>query len=256
MSRNLCYTVLCLRVRPTGESNREAWFLSAEEGIFKATVFGGPKSKLRSQVSPFNQGKLWVYRDPVRDSRKVSDFDVQSWRPGLRELYERTMAADSLAETVLATHAGGGSWETSLKLAGDTLDCLENSGEKTCQRVLLHFFWAWTGFLGVKPDLLHCASCACEAPADGILWYNQKEGNLLCGNCRAEAAGNTPFNSGQTPDITAGPGARRWLLAVENLEPKDSLRYSLDNVSFHQARALVLSILTESLGKRLSLWDY
>ena len=96
MSRNFSYSVLTLRVRPSGESNREAWFLSAEEGIFKATVFGGPKSRLRSQVAPFHQGRLWIYHDPVKDSRKVTDFDVSSWRPGLRELYERVMAADAL----------------------------------------------------------------------------------------------------------------------------------------------------------------
>ena len=48
-----------------------------------------------------------VYHDPSKDSRKLSDFDVRSWRPGLRELYERAMAADAVAETVLASHGGG-----------------------------------------------------------------------------------------------------------------------------------------------------
>ena len=244
MPRNFTYNVLTLRVRASGESNREAWFLSSEEGIFKATVFGGPKSKLRSQVAPFHQGKIWIYHDPVRDSRKVTDFDVQKWRPGLRELYERTITADSLAETVLATHAGGGNWNIALKLAADTLDCLEKSDEKTCPRILLQFFLAWTDFLGVRPGLNQCASCACEAGTDGVLWYSVQEGSLFCGKCRSE------------PDITVGPGARRWLLSVAGLEPKDALRFSLDNVSLQQAGALALNILAQSLGKHLPLWDY
>jgi len=242
MARSFCFNVLCLRIKPSGESNREAWFLSAEEGIIKATIFGGPKSRLRS-AAPFCQGKLWIYRDPVRDSSKVTDFDVQSWRPGLREQYDRTMAANCISETVLATHAGGGSWDAALKLAGSALDCLENADEKYCQRILHHFFWNWTGFLGVKPDL---CCCACEASGDTVLWFNPKEGNLFCGECR----------SGSDNDITVGPGARRWLLAVENLDPENALRYSLDNVSFLQVKAFVLSILAGSLGKRLSLWDY
>jgi DNA repair protein RecO (recombination protein O) len=54
MSRSFTFPALCLRVRPSGESNREAWFLSGEEGIVKVTVFGGPKSRLRSQAAAFN----------------------------------------------------------------------------------------------------------------------------------------------------------------------------------------------------------
>jgi DNA repair protein RecO (recombination protein O) len=56
MPRNHTYTALILRVRPSGESHREVWFLSAEEGILRATVFGGPKSRLRSQAAPFTRG--------------------------------------------------------------------------------------------------------------------------------------------------------------------------------------------------------
>ena len=108
--RNYSCRALTLRVRETGESNRDAWFLTATEGIMRATVFGGPKSRLRSRVAPFHEGTLWVYRDPVRDSRKAEDFDVQHYRQGLRELYERAMAANAVAETILSSHGGGGNW--------------------------------------------------------------------------------------------------------------------------------------------------
>ena len=249
MSRSLTYNALTLRVKASGESNRDIWFLSAEEGIFKATVFGGPKSRLKAHAAPFCQGRLWIYHDPAKDSRKVTDFDVQSWRPGLREMYERTIAANCVAETVLATHAGGGAWSAAFKLLSSVLDCLDTADEKICPRILLHFFWSWTGFLGVKPDPGCCTHCACEVPGDALLWYKPDEGIFLCQKCRVSG-----YAGG--PDITAGAGARRWLLAVDNLEPKDALRYSLDSVSFQQARALALSVLTESLGKRLSLWDY
>ena len=250
MTRSGVYDVLTLRVKPSGESNREAWFLGAQDGIFKATVFGGPKSKLRSQVSPFHQGKLWVYHDPVRDSRKVTDFDVQIWRPGLRELYGRTMAADSLAETVLATHAGGGAWEAALKLAGSVLDCLETSDEKNCRRILFHFFWIWTEFLGVRPDPGRCAGCACEVKGDGVLWYRPGEGSFFCSGCRDS------HGPQEDAEIMAGPGARCWLTAVGNLDPKEALRYSLDTASMRQAGSLILQILAGALGKRLPLWDY
>lgn len=264
MSRSFCYGVICLRVKSSGESNREAWFLSAEEGIIKATVFGGPKSRLRSQVSPFHQGRLWIYHDPVKDTRKVTDFDVENWRPGLRELYERTMTADSLAETILATHAGGGAWKKALDFAGKALDCIETANEKTCARILLHFLWVWTELLGVQPDLNHCGACACEAPGDGILWYNLREGSLFCKNCRNTSV-DFEYGSAHAPgqdrdypenrDLVLEPGSRRWLLVIKDLDPHEALRYSPDNTGLRQARFLVLGILTEALGKRLPLWD-
>jgi DNA repair protein RecO (recombination protein O) len=179
----------------------------------------------------------------VKDSRKVSDFDVENWRPGLRELFDRTMAADALAETVLATHGGGGGWGTALKLTGEAFDSLEQADEKLCIRIVLHFLWAWTEFLGNKPDLSHCVSCACEVSGDGVSWYEAGEGSLYCDKCRPDSG------------ICVGSGARRWLLAIQNLGSRESLRYNLDNSSLRQARALVLGILTEALGRHLPLWD-
>ena len=160
MRRNLVRTALVLRARPSGESNREVWFLTAEEGILRATVFGGPKSRLRAHAAPFHSGTVWLYHDPVRDSRKVTDFDVVSWRPALRELYERTMTANAGAETVLASHGGGGNWKTALDLFSRFLDGLEEARAAGCSRVFVRFLWDWAAFLGGRPGLA-CASCAC-----------------------------------------------------------------------------------------------
>jgi len=154
MPRSFTYSALTLRVRPSGESNREAWFLTAEEGLIRATVFGGPKSRLRSHVAPFHEGTLWVYHDPVRDSRKVSDFDVQSWRPGLRELWERAMTADAVAETILASHGGGGAWSEAAKLAGSVLDALDGADAAACSRIGVYFLWHWAWILGLRPDYI------------------------------------------------------------------------------------------------------
>jgi DNA repair protein RecO (recombination protein O) len=210
MPRTFTFTALVLRTRPLGESNRDAWFLTAEEGVLRATVFGGPKSRLRAHVAPFHSGPLWIYRDPVRDSRKVTDFDVVSWRPGIREQYDRTMAADALAETILASHGGGGHWEAAFALAGKTLDALEEAEDRHCLPVLLHFFWNWLDILGLRP----------ESP------------------------------------LPLDPGARRWLAAVESLDPRQLFRYTLDRASLGQLKAALISLLTEALGRRLATWDW
>jgi DNA repair protein RecO (recombination protein O) len=210
MSRTFTYTALVLRTRPSGEANRDAWFLTAEEGLLQATVFGGPKSRLRAHVAPFHSGPLWIYRDPVRDSRKVTDFDVRFWRPGIRERYDRTMAADALAETVLAFHGGGGNWDAAFTLAGSVLDALEEADDPNCLRVLVHFFWNWLDILGLRPERL--------PPLD--------------------------------------PGARRWLAAVENLDPRQLSRYGLDAASLNRLKAALTLLLAEALGRRLPTWEW
>jgi DNA repair protein RecO (recombination protein O) len=154
MPRNFTYTALVLRARPSGESNREAWFLTAEAGLLRATVFGGPKSRLRAHVAPFHSGPLWIYHDPVRDSRKVTDFDVSCWRPGLREHYDRALAADGLADTILNSHGGGGNWQAAFALAGGSLDALAEAEGRHCLPILLHFFWNWLDILGNRPEVL------------------------------------------------------------------------------------------------------
>jgi DNA repair protein RecO (recombination protein O) len=258
MTRTFTYSALVLRVRPSGESNRDAWFLTAEEGILRATVFGGPKSRLRAHVAPFHRGRLWIYHDPVRDSRKVTDFDVLSWRPGIRELYERTMAAGGTAETILAGYGGGGNWAAALALAEGALDILEGAGEEACVRIFIHFLWNWAGFLGVRPELNHCASCACEVPADGVLWYSRYEGGLFCPACAeldpspVSSGGLFSASGGLLP---VGPGARRWLNTAGPLPPALLSRYTLDRASTREARALTTAVLAGVLGRRLASWD-
>jgi DNA repair protein RecO (recombination protein O) len=243
MSRTAVYSALILKSRASGESNREVFLLTAEEGIIKATVFGGPKSKLRAHASPFNSGKVWLYYNPVKDSAKISDFDVHSWRPGLRELYERTMAAGAITDTVLATHGGGGSWEYALHLATTALDALESANEDLCSRILIHFLWRWAGFLGLQPQVECCA--ACEKKADA-LWFSSREGSVLCDDCAPE----------QTGLIRLDLGCRRWLSAVAQLESSQLSRYSMDNKSIREVKSLAAAVLTEVLGKRLASWDY
>jgi DNA repair protein RecO (recombination protein O) len=294
MSRSFTYAALILRVRPSGESNRDAWFLTAEEGILRATVFGGPKSRLRAHAAPYHQGQIWIYHDPVRDSRKLVDFDVRSWRPGLRELYERTMSAGAVAETILAGYGGGGNWGTALTMAEKTLDALETADGEGCARILIHFLWNWAELLGQRPELNRCASCsstpgggeaykACEAGRDALLWYSPHEGTLFCSSCAGNfvtnsagnfvtnSTGNSVVNSkkdcaagsGEAEDLRrepgllpVGPGVRRWLGAAGSLDPALLTRYTLDKAAGAEAKALVTAVLAGAFGRRLASWDF
>jgi len=221
MKRNLTYRALTLRTKAIGESNREAWFLTEEEGVLRATVFGGAKSRLRSQVAPFHEGELWLYHDPVRDSRKVSDFDVRSYRIGIRDLYERTLAAHALAETVLASHGGGGAWQDAVALCSQTLDTLSEADAQLCSRLGIYFLWHWAAHLGVRPDLSTCASCSCALPSEMTVFFSLESEAVLCGNCAKLSGIATLGTEGNAPllhrnnGIRIQSGARMWLRAIE-----------------------------------------
>jgi DNA repair protein RecO (recombination protein O) len=245
MSRTAVYSALVLRSRSSGETNNEVFLLTAEEGVIRATVFGGPKSKLRSHSAPYNSGQVWIYRDPAKDYRKLSDFDVHSWRPGLRELYDRSMAAGALAETILSSHGGGGDWVSALNLAVASLDTLENANEELCEHLLVHFLWRWAGFLGIQPQAECCTACEKEAP-DNPFWFSTRENTMLCADCAPSVPGLLQLN----------PGSRRWLAAVGEVEPSFLHRFSMDNRSFNEAKALATAIMTGVLGKRLSSWEW
>jgi len=245
MSRTAVYSGLVLRNRPSGESNSEVTLLTAEEGIIRATVFGGAKSKLRAHCAPYNSGQVWIYRDKSKDYAKISDFDVHSWRAGLRELYERTMSAGAVAETILSSHGGGGEWGGALNMAVETLDTLESANEELCERLLIHFLWRWAGFLGIQPHLENCAACGKDAD-NNTLFFNAREDSVFCAACAAE----------QQSLLQLNPGCRRWLSAVSSLEAAQVHRYSMDNKSFNEAKSLVTAILTGAIGKKLNSWNW
>jgi DNA repair protein RecO (recombination protein O) len=273
MVRNYCYSALVLRARPSGDANREITFLTAEEGLIRATVFGGPKSRLRAHTAPFHRGRLWIYRDPAKDFMKVTDFDVQTWRPGIRELYERTMAASAVAETVLAAQGGGGGWREALSLTDGALDALEGADAPACRRLIIQFLWDWAEILGQRPELNRCASCACEAREDGLLWYSLRDGTMVCPDCAALPAGAALYAAKALPAaytgydgrggapgwetagyLPAGPGVRRWLAAVQ--APARPRRLTLDRAAEREAKALVTAILAGALGRRLPTWEF
>ena len=241
MSRNSSYQALILRSRPSGESNRDVWLLCPDAGLLRVTVFGGPKSRLRSYASPFHSGQAWVYHDPVKNTFKLSDFDVSSWRPGLREMYERAMSADAVAETILASHGGGGNWGRALSIAQASLDALEAANEETCARIVLWFLWQWIDFLGLRPEFGACSLCGKPSPQR----YSIREGGMVCPSCSAEMA----------VFVETGPGCRHWLETTRSLKPDQIVRHTLDKRSFREAMSLATAILAEAIGKRLDSWD-
>jgi DNA repair protein RecO (recombination protein O) len=241
MQRNQKYTALILRVNQTGEQ-RSTWFLTAESGIIKATVFGGPKSHLRATIAPFHRGTVLIYHNPIKDSYKVTDFDVQLWRQGIREKYARLIVAQSVAETILSSHGSGGTWQEALCIADGTLDALSGADDQTCNRIGIQFLWKWIELLGLQPDLSTCSLCGKAISANDILLFSVPDSSTFCTVCA-----NTEL-------LPIGPGARRWLEIITALPPAQLLRYTADTASLLQAKSLTTNILAGAFGIWLQTW--
>ncbi|GMO43281.1 MAG: hypothetical protein Ta2B_23800 [Termitinemataceae bacterium] len=220
---------IVLRQRAYGESNREGYFLTPDYGMLRCTVYGGPKSKLRSIVSAFHSGILYAYHDPVRDTYKVQDFDVQAWRMGLRENYERTMTAMAICETVLAGHSGAGNWQDAYTLTTKSLDALETAVESTAKRIFVHFLWNWAQLLGIIPD------------------YAKEVEDADLSNITHSLH---PIHQSSTHIA-----ALNWLKVSAELDPSILYRLDDDPAAIEAAKNHCMKIIANSLGYSVKSWS-
>ena len=125
------------------------------------------------------------------------------------------MAANAIAETILAFHGGGGSWPEAAALASAVLDVLENADSAASSRIGLYFLWHWAGILGLRHE----------------------------------------FSLNQQTAVNLDPGAVQWLKKIDTLPASGIINISLDPPSFLQAKNYCQAILAGALGKSLYTWD-
>lgn len=160
MNRNVSKEALVLAVKETAQDNRSVSLLT-KDGIEWATLFGGPKSKLRGAVSPWNRGVVYVYKNEEKHSAKITDFDVQKYHPTFRESLFKSFAA-SLAGELVAKSSAAGSPDQCYVLVNGFLDGMDLLGEGEARLGLLRFLWRYLELLGVRPQAASC--CRCQKP--------------------------------------------------------------------------------------------
>lgn len=227
---------LILTLSSWGESNREALFLTPENGLLRASVFGGAKSKLRAQVGPWQTGKLWLYTDPVKKSTKITDIDVTAWRQGIRESLVRTWCASLCAEVVTRSH-GNADW----RVVNAFLDGIAVSDDDECRRGLLRFMWRHLIGAGVNPETGRCARCgeAVSTALDGsgplaAAFFSPHEEAFLCPECARPEERGFPVSA----------RALVYLDAVEHLTPAQARGLPLDGAAYAELRSVLFFLLT------------
>lgn len=234
-SRSWTTPALVLSLNSFGESHREAVLLTADRGLIKAAVFGGPKSSLRGLVSPWHSGTAWIYSDPVKNSHKITDFSVDCWRTPLRENLVRTWAANLASELCLRSH-GTADWT----LINAFLDGITVSNEAECRIGTLRFLWRFLIANGTQPDLSECSLCGStgQNSQNGVLYYTQHEDTLLCRAC---------VRPGQM-SFPVGTESRQYLEAVGSLPPAQVRAVQISDETTAELRNLLFFLTARLVG--------
>ncbi len=246
MSRNSSCQALVLATRLQGENNRSVTLLTPEEGLIYATLFGGPKSKLRSLVSPFNRGKIWLYSDEAKQTRKITDFDVSHYHLSFRENLFKTWAASLAAEIVSKTKCAG-SPAPCWTLVNGLFDGMELTDEHASRLGLIRFLWRYLGVLGIRPQTRTCLGCG-KSFLSGSLTeksyqaaYEVSENGFICDECSEILS--RPF--------VLGRKALTYLEAVSDLSPRDVRAIPVDAETMTEMKELCFYLIENACGSKL-----
>lgn len=248
--RNLSIPALILNIQASGESNRRVTLFSPEEGIIQATLYGGPKSRLRSLVSPMNCGQLYLYRDEAKNQTKITDFDVKNYHLSFRENLFKTWAAAFAAEILIKTKAAG-SYKDSWILINAFLDGLELTDENTGRLGLIRFLWRYLGLLGVRPDTRSCCVCGCSLHSQKFTEdslslsyaYSFMDNGFVCPDC---------IPSGKKADCLLSKAALTYLEAVSSLSPGQVRKISVSGKTLLEMKQLVYHLIERNCESKLN----
>ncbi len=246
--RNFIKDALVISVRPQGENNRTVCLLT-DDGIEYATLYGGPKSRIKALVSPWNRGIMYIYSDPSKNSSKITDFDVKQYHPSFRESLFKSWAAAFAGEIVVKTKCAGSPGQAFFLLNG-FLDGLELTEENTGRRGLIRFLWRYLELLGVRPDTSRCAECGKDFFAgknedfnvsySGKISYSHLENGFLCGEC---SAGSRDF-----PELSES--SLLYLNISEGSNMQAARQFPLEERHLNELRQFVFSMIENAAGLR------
>ena len=241
-NRNSVTQAIILKTQIQGEHNRNVCLLSETEGIMYATLYGGAKSKLSALVQPLSSGKLWLYTDSTRKITKISDFDVQKSRVGIRESLSKIYASNLACEMVIKTKAAGEAKSVFYLLNGflDGLNIIKN---EDCHSALVRFLWRYLALLGIQPSTECCVNCQTNLKniTESCAYIPSFDG-FLCKECAKEMQNAFQISS----------EALSYLRAMSlSLSPRSVRAMSLSHLSLSQLKALTFFLSESAAGTKL-----
>lgn len=254
--RNFKKNAVILSIKKQGEQNRLVTYFTKEDGICTSILYGGPKSKLRSKVSQWNIGTIYVYIDEVKKSSKITDFDVTSYHLSFNESLFKMWAASFATEVVFTTKCAGSIEECFFLFTG-FLDGLDIATEQQGITGLIRFLWRYLNLLGILPNNYKCLKC--QNPffyrnqnqntieyKEGGAFYSQTENGFICHNCFNEYYSSLDKKT----FFKISSKAEFYLEATEFLEPSISRNIMLSDQEILELKHFVFAMIEIGAGTK------
>jgi len=246
MNRSSQSKAIIFSLKEAGENNFTVTLLTQKEGIVYATLYGGPKSKLRSLVSPWNAGNIYLYENPEKNQIKISDFDVKNYHSSFSKSLFKVYAASLAAEIAIKTKCGGSN-EQCWTLISGFLDGLDLSNEEQGHVGLIRFLWRYLDLLGVRPEACYCGRCGKSFLTNQIeseeeTYYNSVDNIFICHSC---ADANEHFFPLNHQAIT-------YLAAISSLSPAEVRKLHIDKNAYLQIKNITFFLTENSIEAKLN----
>ncbi|WP_197018223.1 DNA repair protein RecO [Treponema sp. C6A8] len=250
MNRSYSDSATVISLKPLGENNQSVTLLTKSKGIVYATLYGGPKSRLRSLVSQWHSGTIFLYDNPEKNQIKISDFDVKNYHVSFGENLFKNYAASLACELAIKTRCAG-SPENCWHLINGFLDGLELANEDQGHVGLIRFLWRFLAILGLQPEVHCCGHCGKSfleplLTPDSKTYYNIMENSFICADCFSQG------NAGQNFVFSLELSALRYLTGITVLEPAEARKLKIDRQEYNQLKELVFFLIENAAGTKLN----
>lgn len=254
MNRSSSDSAVIVSLRPQGENNQTVTLISKSKGVIYATLYGGPKSRLRSLVSQWHSGTVFLYESPEKKQIKISDFDVKNYHQSYSKNLFKHFAASLACEIAIKTKCGG-SPEESFRLLSGFLDGLEIASEEEGRLGLIRFLWRYLELLGVQPQTHSCGSCGQSflekrfAPRSKS-YYNYQENVFFCPECTGQNGILQGINSEHS--IFINISALTYLAGLSLLTPAEARRLQIDREDYDELKNFSFFLIENAVGRKLN----
>ncbi|MCR4579371.1 MAG: DNA repair protein RecO [Treponema sp.] len=243
MNRSKSSDAIVLSLRSSGENNTSITLLTPEDGLVYATLYGGPKSRLRSLVSQWNRGKVWLYTNPEKNQIKITDFEVKKYHISFSQNLFKFYAASLAAELAIKTRAAG-SPSHCFHLIGGFFDGMELCNEEQSRLGLIRFLWRFLEVMGVQPPAACCGMCGksfldSKFANEGKSYYNVNENNFICSEC---GQGTFSLNN----------SALQYLAALSVLSPADARKLQITKEEFEQIKQIIFFLIENNIEQKIN----
>ena len=248
MNRSSSTSAIILSLKPLGENNSSVTLLTPDNGIVYAVLYGGPKSRMRSLVSQWNSGKVWLYENPEKNQIKISDFEVSNYHTSFSQNLFKSYAASLAAELAIKTRCAGSAQQCHRLVSGFP-DGMELCDEEQSRLGLLRFLWRYLELLGIQPQSHACSNCGktfldTRFAPEAVSYYNSMENSFICPDCADHLQGENMLSVKNT--------AVQYLSALTVLTPSEARKLTIDEEIYGQIRQLVFFLIENSIDQKLN----